>query len=44
MLGLGAISKKVFGTPNDRRVKTTRPIVDRINALEDEFRRWTMTG
>ncbi len=38
MLGLGAISKKVFGTPNDRRVKTTRPIVDRINALEDEFR------
>ncbi len=38
MLGLGAISKKVFGTPNDRKVKTTRPIVDRINALEDEFR------
>jgi preprotein translocase subunit SecA len=37
MLGLGTIAKKVFGTPNDRKVKSTRPIVDRINALEPEF-------
>ncbi len=37
MLGLGTIARKVFGTPNDRKVKATRPLVDRINALEPEF-------
>ena len=37
MLGLGAISKKVFGTANDRKVKSVRPIVAKINALEPEF-------
>ncbi|EKE44619.1 preprotein translocase, SecA subunit [Oceaniovalibus guishaninsula JLT2003] len=37
MLGLGSVAKKVFGTPNDRKVKATRPLVDRINALEPEF-------
>ncbi|OWU86029.1 preprotein translocase subunit SecA [Oceanicola sp. 22II-s10i] len=37
MLGIGTIAKKVFGTPNDRKVKATRPIVERINALEPEF-------
>ena len=37
MLGLGAISKKVFGTANDRKVKAVRPIVAKINALEPEF-------
>ncbi|MGB7263174.1 MAG: preprotein translocase subunit SecA [Albidovulum sp.] len=37
MLGLGTIVKKVFGTPNDRKVKSVRPLVDRINALEPEF-------
>ena len=37
MMGFGAIAKKVFGTPNDRLVKSTRPIVERINALEPEF-------
>ncbi len=37
MLGLGAISKKVFGTANDRKVKSVRPLVARINALEPEF-------
>jgi preprotein translocase subunit SecA len=37
MLGLGAIKKKIFGTPNDRKVKSTRPLVDQINALEAEF-------
>ena len=28
MLGLGTIAKKVFGTPNDRRVKAVRPLVE----------------
>ena len=37
MLGFGTIAKKVFGTTNDRKVKATRPVVDRINALEPEF-------
>ncbi len=37
MLGFGTIAKKVFGTTNDRKVKATQSIVDRINALEDEF-------
>ncbi len=37
MLGLGSIAKKVFGTPNDRKVKATRPLVEQINALEPEF-------
>ena len=37
MLGLGAIAKKVFGTPNDRKVKAVRPLVEQINALEPEF-------
>ncbi|WP_372835469.1 DEAD/DEAH box helicase, partial [Puniceibacterium confluentis] len=37
MLGIGKIARKVFGTPNDRKVKATRPLVDQINALEPEF-------
>ncbi|WP_209424927.1 preprotein translocase subunit SecA [Pararhodobacter sp. SW119] len=37
MLGLGTLSRKVFGTPNDRKVKAVRPLVQRINALEPEF-------
>ena len=37
MLGIGTIAKKVFGTPNDRKVKATRPLVAKINALESEF-------
>ncbi len=37
MLGLGTIAKKVFGTPNDRLIKATRPLVAKINALEPEF-------
>jgi preprotein translocase subunit SecA len=34
---LGKIARKVFGTPNDRKIKTTRPLIARINALEPEF-------
>ncbi|MEM9582272.1 MAG: preprotein translocase subunit SecA [Pseudomonadota bacterium] len=37
MLGFGTITKKVFGTPNDRKVKAVRPLVAKINALEPEF-------
>ena len=37
MLGIGTLAKKVFGTPNDRKIKATRPIVEKINALEPEF-------
>ena len=37
MLGLGSIARKVFGTPNDRKVKSVRPIVAQINALEPEY-------
>ena len=37
MLGFGTLTKKVFGTPNDRKIKTVRPLVDSINALETEF-------
>ena len=44
MLGLGALAKKVFGTPNDRTVKAARPTVAAINALEDEFRALTDEG
>ncbi len=37
MLGIGTLAKKVFGTPNDRKIKATRPIIEKINALEEEF-------
>jgi len=37
MLGLGTLARKVFGTPNDRKVKSVQPLIDRINALEPEF-------
>ena len=37
MLGIGTVAKKIFGTPNDRKVKATRPLIDKINALEPEI-------
>jgi len=37
MLGLGSLARKVFGSPNDRKIKGVRPIVQKINALEPEF-------
>ncbi len=37
MLGIGTLAKKVFGTPNDRKIKATRPLIDQINALEPQF-------
>ena len=38
MLGLGKITKKVFGSANDRKIKGTRQLVEKVNALEPEFR------
>src|SRR6056297_2393359 len=37
MLGIGTVAKKIFGTANDRKIKATRPLVAKINALEPEF-------
>lgn len=37
MLGIGTLAKKVFGTPNDRKVKSNRNLVTQINALEEEY-------
>ncbi|MBT8455064.1 MAG: preprotein translocase subunit SecA [Rhodobacteraceae bacterium] len=44
MLGMGTIAKKVFGTPNDRKVKAMLPLVKRINALEPEYEALTDEG
>jgi len=44
MLGLGTLARKVFGTPNDRKVKSVRPLVAKINALEAEFAALTDAG
>ncbi|MDG4880913.1 preprotein translocase subunit SecA [Mesorhizobium sp. WSM4884] len=38
MVSLGALARKVFGSSNDRRVKSTRPRVEAINGLENEMR------
>ncbi len=37
MLGMNTIAKKVFGSPNDRKIKAVQPLVSKINALEVEF-------
>ncbi len=34
---LGKIARAVFGTANDRKIKAVRPLVAKINALEEEF-------
>jgi preprotein translocase subunit SecA len=38
MLGLGSLAKLVLGSANDRRVKSYRPRVEKINALEPEMK------
>jgi len=38
MLGIGNIAKKVFGTPNDRLIKATMPLVAKVNAQEEAFK------
>ncbi len=37
MLGIGSLAKKVFGTQNDRKLKSVGPLVAKINALEPEI-------
>jgi len=44
MLGLGTLAKKVFGTPNDRKIKATRPLIEKINTLEPEFEKLSDDG
>ncbi|MFC6688971.1 preprotein translocase subunit SecA [Jhaorihella thermophila] len=44
MLGFGALARKVFGTPNDRKIKAIRPLVEKINALEPEFEKLSDEG
>jgi len=44
MLGIGTLAKKVFGTPNDRKIKAARPLVEKINALEPEFEKLSDEG
>ncbi|QYZ69648.1 preprotein translocase subunit SecA [Neotabrizicola shimadae] len=44
MLGLGSLARKVFGTPNDRKIKSVRPLVAKINALEPEYAALTDDG
>ena len=35
---LGVLSKKIFGTRNDRYLKKLRPAIDRINSLEETMK------
>lgn len=44
MLGIGTLAKKVFGTPNDRKIKATRSLIVEINALEPEFEKLSDQG
>ncbi|MGR3661722.1 MAG: preprotein translocase subunit SecA [Paracoccaceae bacterium] len=44
MLGFGTLTKKIFGTPNDRLIKTTMPLVAQVTALEDEYSALTDEG
>ena len=37
MLGLGTLGRRIFGSSNDRKIKKFKPLVDAINALEDEL-------
>ncbi len=39
MLGMGKIAKKIFGTANDRYIKSLQPQVNAINGLEEEFQK-----
>jgi len=41
MLSFGTLAAKVFGSANDRKIKSYRPTVDAINALEPELEQLT---
>ncbi|MFU0505999.1 preprotein translocase subunit SecA [Pseudaminobacter sp. NGMCC 1.201702] len=38
MVSFGGLARKIFGSSNDRRVKSARPRVQAINAMENEMR------
>ncbi|MDI6025741.1 preprotein translocase subunit SecA [Corticibacterium sp. UT-5YL-CI-8] len=38
MVSFGGLARKIFGSSNDRRVKSTRPRVEAINAMENELK------
>ena len=38
MVSLGGLARKLFGSSNERRVKSYRPRVDQINALEPQMK------
>jgi len=38
MVSLGVLARKIFGSSNDRRIKSTRPRVESVNAMENEIR------
>ena len=37
MASIGSITRKIFGTANDRRIRGYGPIVEAINALEPDI-------
>jgi len=37
-MGLGTLARNLFGTPNDRKVKSARPLVEAINAREQQVK------
>ena len=37
MVSVGGLAKKIFGSSNERRVKSLRPKVEAINAMENEM-------
>jgi len=37
MVGLGSLARKIFGSSSDRIVKSYRPLVEQINAMEPEL-------
>jgi preprotein translocase subunit SecA len=41
MLSFGALAAKVFGSANDRKIKSYRPTAEEINALEAELEKLT---
>ena len=38
MLGFGVISKKLFGSANDKKIKQSKQLVEKINNLEEKFK------
>ena len=39
MLGIGKLAKQVFGSSNDRKLKSVSSIVEQINSLESQMQK-----